>query len=79
MKKMIFSLILSIAASAAMAQIDTASFPRERHEIRDILHDPAAKANNMAVVGDMVLVGAIVPLAGPILYYFIGRTQQLEA
>jgi hypothetical protein len=57
MKNIIITCLLSMITTAALAQIDTLSFPKERREVQAILHDPTDKANDAAACGDMVAVG----------------------
>lgn len=57
MKTVAATSLLFLCATVASAQIDTVSYPKERQQIRAILHSPGG-AERVSCPGDIVAVGA---------------------
>ncbi|WP_022821775.1 hypothetical protein [Hymenobacter norwichensis] len=57
MKKTTTTTLLLLTATAAVAQLDTASYPTERRQIRTLLHGPGGP-ERVSCPSDVVAVGA---------------------
>ncbi len=58
MKKTVLTIVLTLSAGVAFAQLDTVSYAQERQAIRTILHGPGGANTSPSACNDVVLVGA---------------------
>jgi len=57
MKKLLFTCLSVAITVSSYAQIDTLNFPKERREIKTLMHDPEFKAQTQKDCNDLVTVG----------------------